>query len=135
MIIESFTIKNYRSIKSLTLPLRSFGIEENESHTTILVGLNESGKSSILEAIYSLATDEIEKDFYDVFHKNSDAEHDKYIDIFAEINDKKFNFYIEKILEQYKIFESKSLKIKSLSKNIWKSSTRSGFQFFFRYRL
>lgn len=51
MKIESVKIRNFRSIKNLILPIKSYGNGENESRTTFLIGVNESGKSAILDAI------------------------------------------------------------------------------------
>ncbi len=43
-----FTIKNFKGIPNLTLNLD----KKPDSNITMLVGLNESGKTSILEAIH-----------------------------------------------------------------------------------
>ena len=57
MRYKSFFIKNYKGIKELTLDL----IRDPQTNIITLVGLNESGKTTILEAI-SLFSDEPEAD-------------------------------------------------------------------------
>ena len=47
MELKKINILNYKSIKDVTLEINCYG----NSNTQILVGINESGKSSILEAI------------------------------------------------------------------------------------
>lgn len=51
MRINSIEIKNFRSIKHLTIPIQSYGTGANESKAAFLVGINESGKSAILDAL------------------------------------------------------------------------------------
>ena len=45
--LEKIEIKNYKSIDNITLEVKKHG----ESYATMLVGVNESGKSNIIEAI------------------------------------------------------------------------------------
>jgi predicted ATP-dependent endonuclease of OLD family len=84
MKIKSITVENYKSIRELTIPLQSYGREEDKSQTTFLIGVNESGKSNILEAINLLnkydfniifpdSPEKIEyKDYGKDFHKGSE---------------------------------------------------------------
>ena len=48
MKISSFVIKRFKSIEDLTIPVKSYGKGKSKSSVAFLVGLNESGKSSIL---------------------------------------------------------------------------------------
>jgi len=48
MELTSITIKNYRSIEELHIPIKKL---DDESRTFSLIGINEAGKSSILKAI------------------------------------------------------------------------------------
>lgn len=58
MRIKEFYIRNYKSIKELTIPLNEYGILNNKSKVAFLVGLNETGKSTILKALSYLAFDD-----------------------------------------------------------------------------
>jgi predicted ATP-dependent endonuclease of OLD family len=51
MLIKGFSIRRFKSIEQVDVSLQSFGKGKKQSNTSILVGLNESGKSSILEAV------------------------------------------------------------------------------------
>lgn len=64
MKLKNVTIENYKSIKKLKLPFKNYGEDLSKSNTTFLVGINESGKSTILEAI-SLLLEGFKKSKYD----------------------------------------------------------------------
>ena len=58
MEITKIEIENFKSIKKIEFDLKKYG----SSYTTMLVGINESGKSNILEAMSYLNTPEDEFD-------------------------------------------------------------------------
>lgn len=62
MRIKEFRIKNYKSIKEITIPLNEYGSHPNKSKVAFFVGLNETGKSTILKAISYLAFDDSYKE-------------------------------------------------------------------------
>jgi AAA15 family ATPase/GTPase/5S rRNA maturation endonuclease (ribonuclease M5) len=66
MRYKSFHIKNYKGIKDLTLELDKDPI----TNIITLVGLNESGKTSILEAISLIDNQPSEKDVHKLIPKN-----------------------------------------------------------------
>jgi len=83
MRITKITIKNYKSIKEITIPLQCYG----DSYTTFLIGVNESGKSNILDAIKLLNTksdNQNEVIYENDFHKG--AESGEQISIIADID-------------------------------------------------
>ena len=51
MELKSISIKNYRSVKDLTIDIK----KTNGSFLQTLLGINESGKSNILKAIYEMS--------------------------------------------------------------------------------
>lgn len=51
MELEKIKIKKFKSIDNVEIPLKAYGNDESISKTMFLVGINESGKSNILEAI------------------------------------------------------------------------------------
>ena len=69
MIFNAFQIKNYRSIiDSLWNTLAGDNI-------TVLIGQNESGKTSVLEALYSYYTGNITEDVLRSDYKMPDHDH------------------------------------------------------------
>lgn len=62
MIITKARIENFKSIESLEIPLDKVG----DSYTKIFVGINESGKSNILEALsyFNVPTQSVSYDYY-----------------------------------------------------------------------
>ena len=69
MEITKIKIENFKSIKEIEFDLKKYG----SSYTTMLVGINESGKSNILEAMSYLNTPEGEFD-YNVIHHQKDED-------------------------------------------------------------
>lgn len=97
MKIKEITINNYKSIENISFKLEVHGNNHNSSQSMILVGINESGKSNILEAIniinvfnsldydstiYKLA--KIGDDITVEYFFEIEASIDKYIKIFSD---------------------------------------------------
>lgn len=63
MILEELEVMNYRSASSVVLPIKSI----NGGYTYSLLGINESGKSSILKGIslYETTTPKYPEDYFD----------------------------------------------------------------------
>lgn len=61
MRYRRFVIENYRGIEQTTIDLPNGG----GAQVTTLIGLNESGKTTVLEAIYSFSPDPESKALYD----------------------------------------------------------------------
>ncbi len=125
MKIKSFKIKNFKSIEELIIPLANYGNNKSKSSAAFLVGLNESGKSSILEAIYLWHEGLDEVDYEDYFHKGSD---DGDICIEAELEIENIRFYQKKITELLKIDEATVTKVNitSLTKIVWQNEQDNG---------
>lgn len=119
MRIKSIEINNYRSIQHLIIPFDCYGEKPNDSNTVFLVGINESGKSAILEAINLIqigAEDvEYEKDcFLEAQEKNGSVE------IFADMEIKDIEYWRRQISEKLGLEKefTKLLNIKNLRKYI-----------------
>ena len=69
MKLTKIKIENYKSIKLLEFDIRKYGI----SYTTILLGVNESGKSNVLDAMSFLKIPDAEYDYYSL-HNQKDEE-------------------------------------------------------------
>ena len=67
MKITKIKIENFKSIKEIEFDIKKYG----NSYTTMLVGINESGKSNILEAMSYFKTP-VEEFDYNVFHTQQD---------------------------------------------------------------
>jgi AAA15 family ATPase/GTPase len=81
MKYKSFYIKNYKGIKELTLDLD----KDPKSNIITLVGLNESGKTSILEAISLLETQPPVKDLHKLIPKSRKYSFSDKIEIHAKL--------------------------------------------------
>lgn len=99
MKIKNILIKNFKSIKNLNIPLQEYGDGTQKSKATFLVGINESGKSAILEAI-SLINEGFDKIDYDDYCFNEAQEENGYIDIYAELELDNIGFWKEQIVEK-----------------------------------
>lgn len=71
MKLTKIKIENYKSIKSLEFDIKKYGT----SYTTLLLGVNESGKSNVLDAMSFLEAPDREYDYYSL-HNQKDEEND-----------------------------------------------------------
>ncbi len=69
MRITHIKIENYKSIKEIEFDLKKHG----SSYTTMLVGINESGKSNILEAMSYLNTPAKKTNYNDIHNQKDEA--------------------------------------------------------------
>lgn len=123
MKIKNILIQNFKSIKELNISLQEYGNGAQKSKTTFLVGINESGKSAILEAIslISYGLNDIDYDNYCYIEAQEDNE---YIDIYAELELEDINFWKKKIVDKLGLSEQfvKKIKFLKLEKNIYKNN-------------
>lgn len=69
MKLTKIKIENFKSIESLEFDIKRYGT----SYTTLLLGVNESGKSNVLEAMSFLSTPEKVFDYH-TYHNQKDEE-------------------------------------------------------------
>jgi predicted ATP-dependent endonuclease of OLD family len=69
MKLTKIKIENFKSIESLEFDVKKYG----NSYATMLLGVNESGKSNVLQAMSFLDTPEDEFDYY-AYHNQKDAD-------------------------------------------------------------
>lgn len=81
MKYTSFYIKNYKGIKELELSLN----RDPKTHITTLVGLNESGKTTILEAISMHFNQPIETEVHKLIPKSRKSQFTDTIEISATL--------------------------------------------------
>lgn len=118
--ISTIEIKNFKSIKNYVFEAEKVNIENTSA--AILVGLNESGKSTFLEAI-SYISDGFELLDYETFCNIDSQENDEYIDLYVVYkidNDKLFK---TKLSELGSIESSvvQKLNIESITCNFYKN--------------
>ena len=128
--ISHIYIKNFKSIKELTIPFQCYGSGKDASNTIFLVGINESGKSAILEAISFL-----EKGLKDIsydFYSNSEALKDnKDIIVSATLKLDNKDFWKKQIVEKLKLPTGfgDNIEFKNLEKYVYRNVNKSGEKF------
>lgn len=130
MKIKSINIKNFRSIKDITIPIKSFGTDSKKSNTLFLVGMNESGKTAILEAI-SLINKGMSTIDYEDYCFLEAQENNDYIDLYTELELTHISFWQEQVVKKIGLSEEFSKKIQfiSLIKNTYLNSEGSSESF------
>ena len=91
MKYKSFRIKNYKAIKDLT-------IEVDKPKLTPIIGLNETGKSSILQAVFSFDytnDDQYNGEFVNISYIKNKFDNKSLPEIEAEIENIDTNIIIE----------------------------------------
>ncbi len=69
MKLTKIKIENYKSIDSLEFDIKKYGT----SYTTLLLGVNESGKSNVLDAMSFLQTPDKEYDYYSLHNQKDEG--------------------------------------------------------------
>lgn len=97
MKYKSFRIKNYKAIKDLT-------IEVDKPKLTPIIGLNETGKSSILQAVFSFDytnDDQYNSEFVNISYIKNKFDNKSLPEIEAEIENIDTNIIIENALDYF----------------------------------
>lgn len=130
MKIESVLIKNFKSIKEVEIPFNSYGDGTAKSSSTFLVGINECGKSSILEAL-SLIKKGLNEINYDECCYKPAYDENEYIDIYIKLKTENNSFWVNQFIEKCGIPEeiSKKINFSLLEKNIYKKNQEASEQY------
>lgn len=112
MKITNIKIKNFKSVKEIEFNLEKY----SSSYTAMLVGINESGKSNILEAMSYLDTPEVEFD-YDVIHNQKDEDNNPVVFCFSLAFEQK-QTYVEEMTKEIENRELLDLEITNIVKNV-----------------
>lgn len=130
MKIESVLIKNFKSIKEVEIPFNSYGDGTAKSSSTFLVGINECGKSSILEAL-SLIKKGLNEINYDECCYKPAYDENEYIDIYIKLKTANNSFWVKQFIEKCGIPEeiSKKINFSLLEKNIYKKNQKASEQY------
>ena len=131
MIITSVKIENFKSIDKIEIPFDKVG----DSYTKIFVGINESGKSNILEALsfFDAPLDEVSFDHY----CNQKKEDSKYCDLyfslgFEEGEDESLSEKVNDAITSDFVVE---FTISNIVKNVYLSNDSSTFKVVYEYEV
>ena len=129
MKISKFRLLNFKSIEDIEIQMDAYGNGKEYSNLSIMVGINESGKSSILEGINLWYEELDEYNFNDYFHK--DAKDEDYISLQAFFNPLDLKWNTEGLINLLHIdaLDIDKLKIESFLNNTWKSEVDFGNEY------
>jgi predicted ATP-dependent endonuclease of OLD family len=131
MLLKQIKISNFKSISHLNFEVKKHG----NSYTSMFVGINEVGKSNILQAMSFLETPTEEFNFLDLNNQNNDKE--SYIDIYFEFefeNDKTYLTELKKKMIESDTF-LKLLNIQTITKNVYLNREKTVFEEEYRINL
>lgn len=84
MKLTKIKIENYKSIESLEFVVKKYGT----SYTTMLLGVNESGKSNVLDAMSFLETPDKKYDYYSLHNQRDETNSPVDLWYYLEFNEK-----------------------------------------------
>ena len=123
MRLTKIEIHNFKSIQYLEFDIEKYG----NSYTRMLLGINEVGKSNILEAMSYFNTPEKRYDFYIMHNKKNEDE--KYVDLYFYMEFENDNTLVNALKKE--IGEGKELlkfKIQDINKNVYLAKGENRFK-------
>lgn len=122
MKLTKIKINNFKSIEAIEFDIKKVG----NSYTSILVGINESGKSNVLKAFSYLSTPMGSFDFESLSNqKNEDAE---YVDFFYHLEFENKNTYFDAIKENIEFDKGFYFRIHNIVKNVFLKDDATEFK-------
>jgi predicted ATP-dependent endonuclease of OLD family len=120
MKIKNVHITNYKSLKDINIPFNSYGSRSNKSNSIFLVGINESGKSAILNAL-SLIKKGLDEVNYEEDCYLESQESNEYIQILVDFDDFNINLWKKTIIEKIGLPENfvKNIKFLKVQKHLY----------------
>lgn len=130
MYISKAKIENFKSIKEIEIPFDKVG----NSYTKIFVGINESGKSNILQALSYFDVPKGETDF-DQFCNQKMIDDKKFCDIYftLEYEDGEAEAMHKAICEAIGTDIDFKIAISNIDKNVFLKKDESSFQYIYNY--
>lgn len=121
MIISKVMIENFKSIDELEININQY----DNSFTRMLIGVNESGKSNILQALSYFQVPDWQYDFWELSHSKKN---DLYIDLrfFLDISDEES--YIALVNENIE-WELIEFWLSNIEKNIFLKKWKDKFEY------
>ena len=124
MELLKITIENFKSIDKLEFDIKKYG----SSHTSMFVGINETGKSNILQAMSFLELPKEPFEFKELNNRNNTKSES--IDLYFEMKFKNKKTYLEilkeKLIESKKFFEE--FLISKIIKNVFLEKNKKNFE-------
>jgi predicted ATP-dependent endonuclease of OLD family len=127
MKITKIIIENFKSIEKIEFDIKKYG----NSYTTMFLGINESGKSNILEAMSFFNNLEKEVD-YNIIHNQKD-EKNGYVDLWFFLNFENKNTYLTEIKKKVENGNILDFEISNIKKNIYLGSGTKKFEESFEF--
>jgi len=121
MKITKIIIEHFKSIGKIEFDIKKYG----NSYATMLLGINESGKSNILEAISFLHTPEEEFD-YNIIHNQKDNKNNP-IDLWFYLDFENQNTYLKEIKDSIENGNILDFEINNIVKNVYLEKTETTF--------
>lgn len=121
MKITKIKLENFKSIKSIEFDIKKYG----KSYTTMLVGINESGKSNILEAMSFLETPSSDFDYYDLHCQQDDV--DDPVDLWFSLEFEYKDTCLNALKEHITNSDLLSFEIDNIIKNVYLQKGETNF--------
>lgn len=131
MLLEKIIIKNFKSISEIELSVKKYG----DSYATFFLGLNESGKSNILNAMsfFNGGENSIEYNYNEL--KNMKDYESEFVDIFFYLKFKNKQIYLEAFWKQFPTFKNYSFDINGICKNVYLEKDETKFVTRYDYQI
>lgn len=129
MTLDKITISNFKSIDKLEFDVKKYG----NSYTTMLLGLNEAGKSNILEAMSFFDVPEKEYDF-NILH-NQKNEDSGYIDLYFYLSFESKQSYLDLIKKNVINGKELNFTLTNISKNVYLPKGEKAFIYAYSYKI
>jgi AAA15 family ATPase/GTPase len=129
MKITKIIIENFKSIKKIEFDIKKYG----NSYATMFLGINESGKSNILEAISFLDTPEKEFD-YNIIHNQKDNDNNP-IDLWFYLDFENQNTYLDEIKKKIENGNILNFEISNVVKNVYLQKNETEFSDSIEFKL
>ncbi|RZV14554.1 hypothetical protein D3M61_04760 [Aliarcobacter butzleri] len=120
MLLTKILIKNFKSIKEIDFEIKKYG----DSYTNFLLGLNEVGKSNILQAISFMNIPK--KEFNFITLHNQKEEDSTYIDLYFYLEFEN-NIYLDFFKKKFKNSNLLDFEIKNIYKNVYLEKDETNF--------
>lgn len=121
MRINSVLISNFKSIKEAEVNFKTL---DGKSNTIFLVGINESGKSAILEALSYIKTGLDSIDYEEFCYKPS-FDSNFYIDLYTRLEIENKEYWVKQLIEKCNFPKelANKIKFKLIEKNVYLRET------------
>ncbi|WP_299247642.1 AAA family ATPase [uncultured Lacinutrix sp.] len=120
MKIKKVEIINYKSIKNISIPFQEYGENSKKSKASFLVGLNETGKSAILEALNFIDKTFNNIDYEEICYKGS-LDNDEYVELYIDFDIETSSYWEKQIIQQCDIPKllAKKILFNNVKRNIY----------------